>query len=173
MDDKRIGNGNVGLGAEFHHLDYHRTSHLPTKENQYEKNALGFGGFAQYAGEYQLGEYFHKTSFQAALRVRKLKDERGLVVPAAFCPEIKVQQTMTDRASQMGNADKRLALDVLVEETQLTDESRVTGKDTSHLGAYDEDRIRKAVNDCLCLPVYLHDGNLPNIISIPSRYFTL
>ena len=60
MDDKRIGNGNAGLGAEFHHLDYHRTSHHPTKENQYEKNGLGFGGFDQYAGEYRPSEYFHK-----------------------------------------------------------------------------------------------------------------
>ena len=80
---------------------------------------------------------------------------------------------MTDRASQMGNAEKRLALDVLVEETQLTDESRVTGKDTSHLGAYDEDRIRKAVNNRLRFSIDLHDGNLPNVISIPCRYFTL
>ena len=80
---------------------------------------------------------------------------------------------MPNWARQLGNANKRPALDVLVEETQLMDESRVTGEDTSHLGAYDEDRIRKAVNNRLCFSIDLHDGNLPNVISIPYPYFTL
>ena len=34
-------------------------SHLPTKENQYEKSGLGFGGFVQCANEYLPSEYFH------------------------------------------------------------------------------------------------------------------
>jgi len=60
-DDKKINNDNARPGVESHRLGRLHRDRLPTKENQYEKNALGFGGFAQYAGEYQLGEYFHRT----------------------------------------------------------------------------------------------------------------
>ena len=60
MDDKKIGSGNAGPDVGCRRPDYHRTSHLPTKENQYEKNGLGFGGFDQCEGEYQPSEYSHK-----------------------------------------------------------------------------------------------------------------
>ena len=104
--------------------------------------------------------------FEVSLRIHILEGEGSFIVLSALGPDVEVEQASADGTHELGHPGKGLPPEIFSKGSQLADESRIIGNDTSSVRSDDENGIRKAVDDRLRLQTGLHAVNPPNCLFV-------